>query len=132
MDRALLLGARGLRALGFGFSAVVIGVYLERRGLSPGLIGLTLGIGLAAASLSGLASASLAARLGRRKKISIAGLLMAVKGPGLAPAGHTALLVGGGPYGHHGVARHLPRAHLLGWQGVVCVTGGACQRAVCI
>src|SRR5258708_5641994 len=63
MDRALLLGARGLRALGFGFSAVVIGVYLERRGLSPGLIGLTLGIGLAAASLSGLASASLAARL---------------------------------------------------------------------
>ena len=41
MDRALLLGARGLRAFGFGFSAVLIGVYLERRGLSPGLIGLT-------------------------------------------------------------------------------------------
>src|SRR5712692_3037759 len=54
VDRLLLLAARGLRAFGFGFSAVLIGVYLERRGLPPGLIGLTLGIGLAAASLSGL------------------------------------------------------------------------------
>src|SRR5260221_13838139 len=96
MDRALLLGARGLRGLGFGFSAVVIGVYLGRRGLSPGLIGLTLGIGLAAASLSGLASASLAARLGRRKTLSIAGLLMALTGLDLALAGQPALLVAAG------------------------------------
>jgi len=63
MDRALLLGARGLRAFGFGFAAVLIGVHLERRGLSAGLIGLTVGLGLAAASLSGLASAGLAARV---------------------------------------------------------------------
>ena len=86
MDRALLLAARGLRAFGFGFSAVLIGVHLEHRGLSPALIGLTLGIGLAAASLSGLASAALAARWGRRRILAAAGGLMALTGLDLALA----------------------------------------------
>jgi MFS family permease len=104
MDRALLLGARGLRAFGFGFSAVLIGVYLEQRGLSPGLIGLTLGIGLAAAALSGLVSASLAARFGRRRALSIAGLLMALTGLDLALAGQPALLVAAGLTGMLGAA----------------------------
>ena len=104
MDRPLLLAARGLRAFGFGFSAVLIGVYLERRGLSPGLIGLTLGIGLAAASVSGLASASLAARFGRRRALSIAGLLMGLTGLDLALAGHPALLVAAGLTGMLGAA----------------------------
>jgi MFS family permease len=104
MDRALLLGSRGLRAFGFGFSAVLIGVYLEQRGLSPGLIGLTLGIGLAAASLSGLISASLAARFGRRRALSLAGLLMALTGLDLALAGHPALLVAAGVTGLLGAA----------------------------
>ena len=104
MDRALLLGARGLRAFGFGFSAVLIGVYLEQHGLSPGLIGLTLGIGLAAAALSGLVSASLAARFGRRRALSIAGLLMALTGLDLALAGQPALLVAAGLTGMLGAA----------------------------
>ena len=104
MDRALLLGARGLRAFGFGFSAVLIGVYLERRGLSPGLIGLTLGIGLAAASLSGLVSASLAARLGRRRALAIAGFFMALTGLDLALAAPPALLVVAGLTGMLGAA----------------------------
>ena len=46
-DRALLLAARGLRAFGFGFSAVLVGLHLEHSGLSPLLIGVTLGVGLA-------------------------------------------------------------------------------------
>lgn len=104
MDRALLLGARGLRAFGFGFSAVLIGVYLERRGLSAFLIGLTLGLGLAAASLSGLASASLAARFGRRRALSIAGLLMALTGLDLALAGSPELLIAAGLTGMLGAA----------------------------
>src|SRR5260221_10296910 len=104
MDRVLLLGARGMRAFGFGFSAVLIGVYLERRGLSPGLSGLPLGIGLAAASLSGLVSASLAARLGRRRALSIAGLLMALTGLDLALASQPALLVAAGVTGMLGAA----------------------------
>jgi MFS family permease len=104
MDRALLLGARGLRSFGFGFSAVLLGVYLEARGLSPGLIGLTLGLGLAAASLSGLASASLAARFGRRRALSVAGLLMALTGLDLALATRPELLIVAGLTGMLGAA----------------------------
>lgn len=104
MDRALLLAARGLRAFGFGFSAVLIGVHLERRGLSPGLIGLTLGVGLAAASLSGLATARFAARFGRRRALAIAGLLMTLTGLDLAIATQPSLLVAAGLTGMLGVA----------------------------
>jgi MFS family permease len=104
VDRALLLGARGLRAFAFGFSAVLIGVHLERRGLTAGLIGLTLGLGLAAASLSGLAFAGLAARFGRRRALSLAGLLMALTGLDLALAGQPALLVASGLTGMLGAA----------------------------
>src|SRR5438094_897968 len=46
-DWALLLVARGLRAFGFGFAAVLVGLHLEHAGLSPVLIGLTVGLGLA-------------------------------------------------------------------------------------
>ena len=104
MDRALLLAARGLRAFGFGFSAVLIGVHLERRGLSPGLIGLTLGVGLAAASLSGLATARFAARFGRRRALAIAGLLMTLTGLDLTIATQPSLLVAAGLTGMLGVA----------------------------
>ena len=100
----LLLAARGLRAFGFGFSAVLIGLHLEGRGLSPTLIGLTLGLGLAAASLSGLGATLLAARLGRRRTLSIAGLLMAVTGLDLALANQPALLVVAGLTGMLGAA----------------------------
>jgi MFS family permease len=104
VDRLLLLAARGLRAFGFGFSAVLIGVYLERRGLPPGLIGLTLGIGLAAASLSGLASAALAARWGRRRVLAAAGVLMVLTGLDLAFATQPPLLVLAGITGMLGAA----------------------------
>ena len=104
MDRFLLLWARGLRAFAFGFSAVLIGVYLEQRGLSAVLIGLTLGIGLAAASLSGLVSAFLAARVGRRRTLTVAGLLMGITGLDLALASHPALLVISGLTGMLGAA----------------------------
>ncbi len=104
MDRLLLLAARGLRAFGFGFAAVLIGVHLERRGLPPGLIGLTLGIGLAAASLSGLASAGLASRFGRRRVLAASGALMALTGLDLALATQPALLVAAGITGMLGAA----------------------------
>jgi MFS family permease len=104
VDRVLLLASRGLRAFGFGFAAVLIGVHLERRGLSPGLIGLTLGVGLAAASLSGLASAGLAARFGRRRMLAASGILMAVTGLDLALASQPALLVLSGVTGMLGAA----------------------------
>jgi MFS family permease len=104
VDRVLLLAARGLRAFGFGFSAVLIGLVLEHRGLSPALIGLTLGIGLAAASLSGLASAWVAARWGRRGVLAAAGVLMAITGLDLAFATQQPLLVLAGLTGMLGAA----------------------------
>ena len=104
MDRFLLLATRGLRAFGFGFAAVLIGVNLERRGLPAGLIGLTLGAGLAAASLSGLGSASLAARLTRRRVLAVAGVLMALTGLDLAFASQPLLLVASGLTGMLGAA----------------------------
>jgi MFS family permease len=104
MDRRLLLAARGLRSFGFGFSAVLIGVHLERRGLSPLLIGLTLGVGLAAASLTGLASAALAAMWGRRRVLAAAGVLMAATGLDLALAHQASLLLLAGITGMLGAA----------------------------
>ena len=104
MDRLLLLSARGLRAFGFGFAAVLIGVHLERRGLPAGLIGLTLGVGLAAASLSGVASASLASRFGRRRVLAASGALMALTGLVLAIATQPFLLVISGLTGMLGAA----------------------------
>ncbi len=103
-DRVLLLVARGLRAFGFGFSAVLIGIHLERRGLSAGLIGLTLGAGLAAASLSGLAAAWSAARFGRRVTLAACGVLMAATGIDLALSSNPALLVASGLTGMLGAA----------------------------
>lgn len=104
MDRVLLLAARGLRAFGFGFSAVLVGIHLERRGLSAGLIGLTLGIGLASASLSGLVAAWSAARIGRRATLAACGLLMALTGADLALASLPAVLVLAGLPGMLGAA----------------------------
>ena len=104
-DRALLLTTRGLRAFGFGFSAVLIGIHLERRGLSAGLIGLTIGLGLAAASLSGLFTAWLASRAGRRPTLALCGLLMAATGLALAASiTSPALLVASGLTGMLGAA----------------------------
>lgn len=103
-DRTLLLGTRGLRAFGFGFSAVLVGLLLESRGLSPGLIGLTVGIGLGASSLSGLAAVGMTAAVGRRWTLSFVGLLMALTGMDLALATQPALLVLAGVTGMLGAA----------------------------
>ena len=103
-DRAFLLSARGLRAFGFGYSAVLIGIHLERRGLSAPLIGVTLGVALASASLAGLASVSLAARIGRRRSLALVGLAMAATGLDLGLATSPALLVLSGVTGMLGAA----------------------------
>ena len=73
-----------LRAFGFGMSAVLVGVYLERRGLSATAIGLTLTVGLLAGALFGLAAAAASARIGRRWMLALAGFLMTLTGIDLA------------------------------------------------
>jgi MFS family permease len=98
-DYRLLLATRLLRALGFGFSAVLLGVHLERRGLGPADIGLTLTLALAAATLGGLALAALSARIGRRPGLALCGALMAVSGLDLALPSPSWLLAAAGVTG---------------------------------
>src|SRR5438105_10034890 len=86
-DYLVLLGARSLRAFGFGFAAVLIGVHLERKGFPPAVVGAVLSVGRAAAAVYGLFLAAWAPRLGRRRGLAITGGLMAVAGIDLALAG---------------------------------------------
>src|SRR2546428_10035696 len=79
-DFALILAARLLRAFGFGLAAVLVGLHLERRGLSPGAIGLVLTIGLLSAAISGVVAAALSSRIGRRYTLAGAGRLMGIAG----------------------------------------------------
>jgi len=130
VDRFLLFAARGLRAFGFGFSAVLIGLVLERRGLSPLLIGLSIGIGLAAASLSGLASAWAAARWGRRPVLAAAGILMALTGLDLSLATQPVLLVLAGLTGMLGAASIDLGPFASVEQAVLAETAPAAQRNI--
>ena len=83
---------------------MLVGLHLERLGLSSFLIGVTLSIGLAAASLTGLASAAGSARIGRRRTLALAGLLMALTGLDLALVRAPALLILAGVTGMLGAA----------------------------
>lgn len=83
---------------------MLVSLHLERLGLSSFSIGLTLGVGLAAASLTGLASAALSARIGRRATLAVVGGLMVVTGLDLALAHQAALLILSGVTGMLGAA----------------------------
>lgn len=91
-DFALILAARLLRAFGFGMAAVLVGLHLERNGLTASVIGLVLSLGLLSAAIAGVIAAGLAARIGRRNSLALTGLLMAVAGVDLALA-HSPLLL---------------------------------------
>src|SRR6202140_5705973 len=91
-DFALILAARLLRAFGFGMAAVLVGLHLERHGLTASVIGLVLSIGLLSAAFAGVIAATLSARIGRRNTLALAGLLMAFAGLDLALANAPFLL----------------------------------------
>jgi len=88
MDRDvfLIFAARLLRAFGFGIAAVLVGIQLERRGLSPRAIGFVLTIGLLAAAFGGFVAAGVSSRFGRRWALAGAAALMAFAGFDLALA----------------------------------------------
>ena len=85
-DLAILFAARFLRAVAFGFSAVLIGLYFQDRGLSAIQIGIALAVGFAAAAVTGLFSANAQGRIGRRRTLAATGLLMAFCGVALVLA----------------------------------------------
>jgi MFS family permease len=103
-DVLLLLAGRVLRAFGFGFAAVLLGLHLERRGLSPATIGLALTVGVLGAALTGLLAADLSRRIGRRPVLAGIGLAMAATGGVLFAASNPVLLVLAGATGMLGAA----------------------------
>jgi MFS family permease len=98
-DFGLILFSRAIRAAGFGFGSVLIALYLDERGLSPALIGLTLAIALAGSAAVGITSGWLAGRYGPRRLLAVNGLLMAAAGFDLAFAQQAWLLVIAGATG---------------------------------
>jgi MFS family permease len=103
-DLRLLMATRALRAFGFGFAAVLLGIHLERRGLSPLLIGIVLTVGLLAAALTSLAAAGLSERLGRRRTLALTGVLMMLSGILLVVAAQPWQLILAGATGMLGAA----------------------------
>lgn len=95
-DARLLMIARSVRAFAFGFAAVLIGIHLQRRGLSSFEIGIVLGVGVLTAGIAGLGFAYVATRWGRRWALALTGMLMALTGFDLAAASsHVMLLLAG-------------------------------------
>ena len=83
-DLGVLFAIRFLRAVGFGFSAVLVGLYLQARDVTPFQIGIVLAVGFAAAAVTGLASANAQGRFGRRRTLAATGVLMLLCGIVLA------------------------------------------------
>ena len=79
-DRRLLLACAFLRATATGLIAVLLGVYLARRGFPASEIGLIIGAGLAGAVSAALAATYLGDRLGRRRLLVALALLAAAGG----------------------------------------------------
>ena len=88
-NATLLIAGQGLRAAGYGFTAVVLGALLADRGLGHLQVAIVLTALIAGTALASLAIGALADRLGRRR--CYAGFFLA-----LAAAG--ALVAAGAPF----------------------------------
>jgi MFS family permease len=79
-DVRLILAAQALRAFGYGFGAVLLGVTLEQRGYSSFLVGVVLTAVVAGTVVASLLLARYGDRVGRRRCYVIMYLLLAVTG----------------------------------------------------
>src|SRR6516162_5745654 len=76
-DGYILFGTRLIRMFAYGFSSVVLVLYLAQLGLSEGLIGLMLSLALIGDAAISLWMTTNADRLGRRKVLIVgAGLIL--------------------------------------------------------
>jgi len=75
-DLGILFFVRFIRAIGFGFTAVLAGIYLQARHIEPFEIGIVIAVGFAAAAITGLLAANAQARFGRRQTLAVTGALM--------------------------------------------------------
>ncbi|MHB1234643.1 MAG: MFS transporter [Microbacteriaceae bacterium] len=79
-DALILFGAQGLRAAGYGFTAVVLGVLLANRGYSPLQAGAVLATLIGGSALASLLVGRLADRVGLRRSYGCFFLALAVAG----------------------------------------------------
>jgi MFS family permease len=85
-DRALLLSAAFLRALGTGMIGVLLGFYLATLSMSPAQIGLIVSLGLWGMAAGALLTTLRADRFGRRRTLIMISLLTAAGGAVVALA----------------------------------------------
>ena len=83
-DVAILIGARAVRMLAYGFLSVILAVYLTGIGLSDAQIGITFTVALAGGTLVTAAVSLLADRWGRRRALIVFASIMAISGVALA------------------------------------------------
>lgn len=87
-DAALILAARSARAFGYGFVAVILGLYLEQLGFSPFRIGVVLTAALAGSAAFSVLLGLWADRLGRRRVLILCAAFMAASGAVFALSSH--------------------------------------------
>jgi MFS family permease len=92
-DTGKLLASQGVRALCYGFGAVLLGTWLEDRGLAGWQVGVVLGAVVAGTAVMSVLVARYADRVGRRRFYSGLYLLLGVVGVTFAIAGSVWLLV---------------------------------------
>jgi len=92
-DQLCLMAAAFLRALGVGLMGVVLAVYLSKRGLRVGEVGLVIASGLCGLAAGTFWVGLWADRVGRRHTLSGLALLTALGGWGLAFFPNLAVLV---------------------------------------
>ena len=87
-DARLLIAGQGVRAVGYGFTAVLLGAVLAARGLTPLQVGAVLTALIAGTAVASVAVGMFADRLGRRRcyalffaGLAAAGVLVAVAVP---------------------------------------------------
>lgn len=79
-DRLILFICAFLRATATGLVAVLLGIYLAKRGFEPGLIGIVIGSGLSGAALSTWIVTYFGDRLGRRTTLLVLSVASALGG----------------------------------------------------
>jgi MFS family permease len=87
-DARLVIAGQGIRAAGYGFTAVLLGALLAARGYGPLAVGVMLTALIAGTALASLAVGALADRVGRRRcyavffgGLAVAGLVVASGAP---------------------------------------------------
>jgi MFS family permease len=70
-DASLLIAGQGVRAAGYGFTAVVLGALLAARGYSHLLAGVVLTALIAGTAVASLAAGAFGDRLGRRRSYAV-------------------------------------------------------------